>query len=387
MMPVPTNRTFGLLVIAALSALAVAACGGGSSPERRAEPRMLVGPACGPDARAIAAAPRSGIYHGAMPSLLDADARDGARSAARVRGFERLAERRLAWVYFSDNWFHGISFPGAAVESVRRAGAMPFIRLMPRSSWRERRADPTYRLDRIARGDFDAALRRWARAARATRLPMLVDFAPEMNGDWFPWSGRWNGGSATGRGDPKAADGPETYRDAYRHIVDLFRAEGAGNVGFAFHANARSGPDEPWNAMSAYYPGDAYIDWIGVSAYGSVFPGFDWEPLSSALDEAYPQLAALSPTKPIAIMETGVVEDPSKGRKADWIRDAYDALESGRYPRVKAAIWWQERWRNADGRISDVRIDSGAAATRAYRKAVSGPGIVARPQYRCAPAA
>jgi hypothetical protein len=323
-----------------------------------------------------------------MPSLLDADARSGSRSAARVADFERLAGRKLAWVYFSDNWFRGIHFPRAAVDAVRDAGAMPFIRLMPRSGWKEGRADPTYSLARIAKGRFDPQLRRWAQAAKATRLPMMVDFAPEMNGNWFPWSGAFAGGATTTRwGDPKVADGPETYRDAYRHVVDVFRAAGAGNVGFAFHANARSGPDEPWNAMANYYPGDDYIDWLGVSAYGSVFPGFDWEPLSSALDEAYPRLTALSATRPIAIMETGVVEDRPKGDKADWIRSAYDALGSGRYPRVKAALWWQERWRNADGKVSDVRIDSDAGATKAYAEAIAGPGFVARPQYRCAPAA
>jgi hypothetical protein len=52
---------------------------------------------------------------------------------------------------------------------------------------------------------------------------------------------------------------------------------------------------------------------------------------------------------------------------------------------VKAAVWWHERWVNEDDRPSDVRIDSDAAATAAYRKAVAGPELVARPAYACAP--
>ena len=382
------NRTFPAL-LAALAALVVTACGGASDDRDEDDARrMLVGPTCPEGSRTVVAPPAQGIYHGAMPSLLDDDARNGSRSAARVRSFERLAGRRLAWVYFSDNWFEGIRFPRQAVDAVRRTGAVPFIRLMPRSSWEEGAADPVYRLDRIARGRFDPDLRRWARAARATRVPMLVDFAPEMNGSWFPWSGRFNGGARTDRwGDPKVPDGPETYRDAYRHIVSVFREEGAENVGFAFHVNVRSGPDRPWNAIERYYPGDAYVDWIGVSAYGSVFPGFDWEPLSRALDEVYPTLSALSPSKPIAVLETGVVEDPAKGDKGAWIRDAYAALRRGRYPRVKAAVWWHERWVNADERVSDVRIDSGEDATSAYRKAVAPADLVSRPRYACAPGA
>ena len=339
--------------------------------------RPLAGPQCGPGQRTVVAAPAEGILHGAMPSLLHDDALSGPRSGARVRSFERLADRRLAWVYFSDNWFQGIRFPAEAVESVRETGALPFIRLMPRSEWKDGQVDPKYPLSRVAKGDFDADLRTWAKAARDSRVPLLVDFAPEMNGNWFPWSGAFNGAEK---------NGPETYKAAYRHVVDLFREQGADNVGFAFHVNVRSAPDEPWNDMARYYPGDDYIDWIGLSAYGGVFPGYDWEPLRRALDEAYPKLEALSPTKPIAILETGVIEEQGKD-KAAWIRAAYDALRMDRYPRLKAAIWWHERWTNEDDRVSDVRIDSDAAATAAYRKAVAGPQFVARPEYACAPKA
>jgi hypothetical protein len=381
------NRTFApLTLLATVAALVLSACGsdgrksgGGSvSTERKqSTERPLVGPRCSPGQRTVVAPPAEGLYHAAMPSLLEAQSQSESAAAERVRSFERLADRRLAWVYFSDNWFDGISFPSAAVQAIREDGSVPFIRLMPRSGWEERQADPRYPLARIARGDVDEDLGRWARAARDTRLPMLVDFAPEMNGDWFPWSGIYAGGEQ---------DGPETYRAAFRHVVDVFRRAGADNVGFAFHANVRSAPDEPWNDLARYYPGDDYVDWIGVSAYGGVLPGFDWEPLRHALDEVYPKLAALSPTKPIAILETGVIEEQGKD-KAAWIRAAYRALGSGRYPRVKAAVWWHERWTNADDRPSDVRIDSDSAATAAYRRAVAGPGFVTRPEYACAAAA
>ena len=74
-----------------------------------------------------------------MPSLLHDDSRSGAQGE-RVRSFERLADRKLAWVYFSDNWFQGIRFPAEAVEAVHDTGALPFIRLMPRSQWRTGRS-------------------------------------------------------------------------------------------------------------------------------------------------------------------------------------------------------------------------------------------------------
>jgi hypothetical protein len=384
-----SNRRFAPLALA-ITAIALGACASKASPEPKttattpaapplteaqAASRFAVGPQCRADQRSLAAAPASGMYHSAMPSLLHNDADSEGKAAADVHGFQRLAKRRLAWVYFSDNWFEGISFPSAAVEAIRKQGAMPFIRLMPRSSWEDRAADARYPLDRIARGDFDADLRRWAHAARETRLPMLLDFAPEMNGNWFPWSGMYNGGERSG---------PQTYRAAYRHVINLFRSQGADNVGFAFHANWRSDPRADWNDIAAYYPGDDYIDWLGVSAYGSVEPG-PWEPLDRALDEVYPQLAALSPSKPIALLETGVVEEPGKS-KASWIRSGYTALRAGRYPRVKAVSWWQERWRDQNGGPDrDTRVNSSSSSAAAYRRAVASRRFISRPSYTCVP--
>src|SRR5215217_6555827 len=99
------NRMFApLTLLAAILALALAACGGSSEPKPvdRADETgpPLLGPRCADGQRTIVAAPPSGMYHAAMPSLLHDDALSGDRSAARVRDFERLAERKLAWVYF-----------------------------------------------------------------------------------------------------------------------------------------------------------------------------------------------------------------------------------------------------------------------------------------------
>lgn len=91
-----------------------------------------------------------------------------------------------------------------------------------------------------------------------------------------PWSGRYDGAGATSFGDPTWPDGPEHYRDAYRHIIDIFRQEGATNVTFVFQTNTIDGgylPGsywEPFQQMKHYYPGDDYIDWLGLSAAGSV---------------------------------------------------------------------------------------------------------------------
>ena len=320
--------------------------------------------------------PRVGIYHGAFPDFGPTEDRVATPS---VRQFARLARKRMVWAYFSNNWFGGIHFPGQAVTAIRRSGATPFIRLMPRSDWTEGRADRRYGLGAIAEGRFDAELRRWARAAASTKVPLLVDFACEMNGDWFPWSGKWNGGGErTTYGDPRLADGPERYRAAYRHVIRVFRAQGARNVTWVFHVDADSTPSAHWNSMKAYYPGDDYIDWIGVSAYGAQTTSDPWESFTAVLDRAYPELAAISRRKPLMIAEFGVVEDPANGRKGRWIRAALEAIGARRYPRIKGISYWHSNWQNEDGTQSRMRIDSSPGALTAYRAGISRPTFVAR---------
>ncbi|HHJ13706.1 MAG TPA: beta-mannanase [Gammaproteobacteria bacterium] len=236
-------------------------------------------------------------------------------SAERIRDFEVLAGKPIVWAYFSDNWFDPatgqprIRFPRAAVEAIDAAGRVPFVRLMARTRYDEGMADPVFSMQAILDGEFDDALRGWAIAAREWDKPLLVEFGTEVNGEWFPWNGLHNGGGRTdGYGAPQLADGPERFRDAYRHIIDIFRAEAATKLTWFFHVNADSEPVEDWNSMAAYYPGDDYIDWIGVSVYNGSWVRDEDLSFREILDRAWPELTALSSDRPIAVLELGMSE-------------------------------------------------------------------------------
>jgi hypothetical protein len=123
--------------------------------------------------------------------------------------------------------------------------------------------------------------------------------------------------------------------------------------------------------MAADYPGDDYIDWIGVSVYGAGKPGEEWQLFSNLMDTFYPELAAISKNRPLAVLEYGVVDDPKTGDKASWIHDALQSVKSGRYPRIKAMSYWHENWQNGDGTISNMRLDSSPEALAAYREEIA----------------
>jgi hypothetical protein len=271
---------------------------------------------------------------------------------------------------------------------------------MPRSTWREHAVDPRYSMQSILSGRHDRALRAWARAAARVRGPLMLEFGTEVNGDWFPWNGRWNGGATTTRyGDARWPDGPERFRDAYRHVVRLFRAEGARNVTWVFHVDASPQPDpgEPgggWNAARWYWPGDAYVDWIGLSAYGPQDPSEELEPFDDVLARGYAETSRLSRTKPLALLEFAIADDGAGGAggagvagvvrdEAAWTRDAFAAIESGRYPRLRGVAWWHERWTDDDGSVSDLRIDSSPAQLDAYRTSIADSRYVSRVRTTC----
>jgi hypothetical protein len=158
-------------------------------------------------------------------------------------------------------------------------------------------------------------------------------------------------------------------------------------------------PNDVWNLAAAYYPGADYVDWMGFSLYGIQFVSdHEWAPFFDLFDWPYTELTLLDPKKPILLCEWGVGEFPKVGDKGAWIRDGFRIMaDEKKYPRIKAAVWWHERWQNsaneADesskenaGTFSDLRVNSSSGALDAYRKGVASPFFLAEPRWVPRPA-
>ncbi|NPA35833.1 MAG: hypothetical protein GXO47_03180 [Chlorobi bacterium] len=249
--------------------------------------------------------PVSGIYHSAFP---DFGGTEDIVTAEKIEDFEALANKEIVWAYFSNNWYDNIQFPSTEVNTINAEGKIPFIRMMPRTNFDEGGPDPNYTMQKIIDGEFDAELTQWAIDAANTNIPLLIEFGTEVNGNWFPWNGQYNGAGETEEyGAPDMPDGPERFRDAYRHIIDICDTNGADNITWFFHINAYSEPDTDWNDIENYYPGDDYIDWLGVSVYGPQERNEDYQEFSEIMNDVYPVLINLS-DKPIAILEFAITE-------------------------------------------------------------------------------
>ena len=339
----------------------------------------------------------AGIYHAATVCC------PGSES---VGNFEFMAgNKAIVWTYVFNVWLSepgtngpsdpGIRFPSEQVNDIsyHTTNCIPFIRMVPRSrrDWRKK-PEPLFSVERIARGDFDHELSEWGLAARQFGRRLLVEFGSEMNGDWEPWNATHNGKDAlTGEvtiNNNRRYLGQKHYRDASIHIIELFRRLGVDNITWFFHANFENNPMDDWNRMEGYYPGDEYIDWIGISCYAASQPG-PLTPLKSLLDPAIAEIRSFSPavrngTKPLAIAELGAIDYPESS-KANWIRDSYELLARGNgtfgpyRDQIKAVSWWDESfWDDSVNPpfLNNNSIASSPEAAAAYRAAVKDPEFI-----------
>ena len=164
----------------------------------------------------------------------------------------------------------------------------------------EYKSDPNYALSTIVAGAHDGYLQASAQAAAAYGKQFQLRFAPEMNGSWAPWEGSVNGNT------------PALYVAAWQHVVSIFRAAGATNVRWVWSPN-----NGPTSTIPSYYPGDAWVDYIGIDGYNWGSSLGSWQSFSQVFGPASAVVTSLSAVKPIQISEMASAE--TGGNKAAWI--------------------------------------------------------------------
>jgi mannan endo-1,4-beta-mannosidase len=192
----------------------------------------------------------------------------------------------------------------------------------------------------IAAGDYDDYLRAYADAVRRFGHSVVIGFGHEMNARWYPW----------GYGHVA----PAVFVAAWRHLVNLFRQQGADNVTWLWTIQAQgpgTGPATPW------WPGSAYVTWVGID-------GFYSRPSDTFPTLFGPTIATVRSltTKPILLSQTAV--SPQAGQAAK-IRNLFGGVAA--YG-LLGLVWFNEA---APGNQPDWRIQDNRAAKAAFRRGVS----------------
>jgi len=312
--------------------------------------------------------PPQGAYFGAY---MDFGETEDTVTLESIEKFEKLAGKKPAIIASSSYWGEQ-TFPAENLRIIARHGAVPMVYWSPWDKpYEQSRGPDKFSLTEILAGKWDAYIDKWADGAKAFGHPFFVSFCNEMNGDWFPWSASFYGGGEAGAA---------ICRQAWRYVVDRARARGASNILWVLHLNNYASSYVPGGDMAGFYPGSNYVDWLGLSVYGKQFrEDGNWAFYKDLIDWPYTEISTLDPRKPIMLAEFGVGDFPKSGSKAQWITDALTM--TARYPRIKAAIYWHERWQNEDGTYSNLRINSSQAVLSAFKKYLSSPYWISEPVF------
>jgi hypothetical protein len=322
-------------------------------PQQNSSPTHTTKPTASTTPSRPAALPASAtVYYGVHVALLD---------MSLVNAFETDAHKPVAIVMWYQQW--GLTngyqyFQPGWMDAVRAHGSIPLVTWDPWDPTQSPTNQPAYTLQNIINGNFDSYIITWAQASKAWGHPYFLRFAPEMNGNWNPWSEQVNGNK------------PGQFVLAWRHVHDLFTAQGVTNVTWVWSPNIEYSTSTP---LSELYPGDAYVDWVAMDGYnwGNVGAWHTWEAFSALFQQTYNDLLAIT-AKPMMIAETASTEQA--GNKASWISDAYTTQIPHYFPRIKAVIWF-----NVD-KETDWRIESSPAAQNAFATAIQ-TGIYASNNY------
>ncbi len=298
------------VMVAALVATVLAATAGCLTPLRSQQPLTPV---------PVPASPLVGVYEPGVP---------GSWSKITEFTVATGVEPRIVVYYSPWNGPFSTSFAQTAWSH----DAYVLVQLQPNG----------VTLASIAAGGSDAYLRSYADAVVAFGHPVILSFGHEMNGAWYSW------------GDGHTS--PATFVAAWRHVVQVFRDEGAANVTWLWAVNSIKGAS---SALRQWWPGAAWVDWTGVDGY--YFRATDT--FDSVLGSTIAAIRSIS-SAPLLIAETAV---GTTANRESQIRALFAGVASARL----AGVVWFDEAQHAGIYHQDWRLEDDPSAQAAFTAAVA----------------
>jgi hypothetical protein len=243
-----------------------------------------------------------------------------------VAEFRTAVGRQPNLVGYYSGWRE--HFATQFADAVHKHGAVAVIQ------W-----DPTgVPISGIAGGSYDRYLRSFADSVRDYGRAVVIGFGHEMNATWYSW----------GYGHVR----PALFVAAWRHIVTLFRAQGADNVTWLWTINADLPTTGP---IAAWWPGAGYVTWVGIDGYYYISANN----FVSVFGKTIAQVRAIT-SKPVLLSETAV----GPGRyQAARIANLFHGMHQYR---MLGLVWFDIA--QDDGRYhQDWRIENSQSAEAAFR--------------------
>ena len=109
---------------------------------------------------------------------------------------------------------------------------------------------------------------------------------------------------------------PAEYVKAYRYIVDRLREFGVNTVHYVWHTIAWKDKTWPGYNPLAWYPGDEYVDWVGISFFDS----------KRDKERRLAVKIAHAKKKPLMIAESSPFNQYSVEEKSEWLNQLFEFI-------------------------------------------------------------
>ena len=222
--------------------------------------------------------------------------------------FESLVGKKVNLYADFEGWSN--SFPSALSTKVGAQGKILVI------FW-----EPSFGYDQIVNGSKDAYIKQFALGAKSYAYPIILAPFDEMNLNEEAWGYGINNNTSF------------KFRTAWQHIHDIFVVNGVANVKFAITYNNDSVPNVIGNKMSDYYPGDSYVDYVGLDGFNFANP---WKTFAQIFDSAITEASMFN--KPIYILSTG---SEAGSQKDEWIIEGLGTTIKN-YKNVLGWVWFNQ---------------------------------------------
>ncbi len=257
-------------------------------------------------------------------------------------------EKQLGGEFDIISWYQPWDNPSVNKPNIAcKLGKTPLVTW---ESWNGRsESGNPYPLGQIAAGAYDELIiKQLYDLSRSCLGPIWIRFDHEMNtpaGDvrWYPWQGD-----------------PENYVAAWRHIVDLARANNLINLYWVWN------PAWGNHDALAYWPGGEYVDYVGLTVNQYYRTGENWYTWTQVYGDDKDVIESFG--KPIIIAETATGEGPSASAKAEWISEMLATAEANEL--IVAVVWFNE-FHSREFKDVNFRIDSSVPSLRAFKNYMS----------------
>jgi mannan endo-1,4-beta-mannosidase len=291
----------------------------------------------------------------------------GPDNFTEVDKFTKAAGRQPTVMMFTEGWAVNKTFDRSGFDKIAERGMMPILSWEPWDYHNDTPdhagvypTQPKYKLSNITAGNFDAYIRSFAEGIKGLGYTVGLRFAHEMNGFWYPWGSGVNGNQ------------PGDYVKAWQHVHNIFTEVGATNVIWIWSPNV-----DYTNAakLRPLYPGDAYVNWIGLSGYYGTTGLQHYETFNQIFDKTLADLATFT-KKPIIISETAATNE--SGLRTQWIQTLFKELPT--HPNIIGFIWYEAvkelDWRILTPASAGTAFANGAASP--FFATQWKPGMIAR---------